>query len=63
MAPERYDGAQSVFYGEQTSQEGVPNLMERILSRDNFNMAYFLVIRNRGAEGVDVMTMTNCSHT
>jgi len=56
MESEGYDGAPSAFYGEQISQDGVPNLMERILSRDNLNMAYLQVIRNKGAEGVDGMT-------
>ena len=33
------------------------SLMERILSKDNFNAAYLQVVRNKGAAGVDGMTV------
>lgn len=33
------------------------SLMERILSSDNLNAAYLQVVRNKGAAGVDGMTV------
>ena len=33
------------------------SLMEQILSRDNLNAAYLQVVRNKGAEGIDGMTV------
>ena len=33
------------------------SLMEQILSRDNLNAAYLQVVRNKGAAGVDGMTV------
>jgi len=31
------------------------SLMEQILSNENLNQAYLQVVRNKGAEGVDVV--------
>lgn len=53
---ERYDEVRSTSCGEQTDQDGVSNLFERILSRNNLNRAYLQVVRNKGAAGVDGMT-------
>ena len=41
------------------SQESTPteHLMERIVDRDNLNRAYFRVVANKGAAGVDGMTV------
>jgi len=33
------------------------SLMEQILSRDNLNAAYLQVVRNKGAAGIDGMTV------
>jgi group II intron reverse transcriptase/maturase len=53
---EGYDEVRSVFRGEGYGQNGVSNLFEEILERDNLNQAYLRVIRNKGAAGVDGMT-------
>lgn len=53
---ERYDEVRSTSYGEQIDQDGVSNLFEKILSRNNLNLAYLQVVRNKGAAGVDGMT-------
>lgn len=53
---ERYDEVRSTSCGEQTDQDGVSTLFERILSRDNLNRAYLQVVRHKGAAGVDGMT-------
>ncbi|WP_428987003.1 hypothetical protein [Virgibacillus pantothenticus] len=48
---EGYVEAHSAFHGEQNNQNGVSNLFERILSRNNLNQAYLQVVRNKGAAG------------
>lgn len=53
---EGYVEAHSTFHGEQNNQNGVSNLFERILSRNNLNQAYLQVVRNKGAAGIDGMT-------
>ena len=53
---EGYAEVHSAFHGEKNNQNGVSNLFERILSRDNLNQAYLQVVRNKGAAGVDGMT-------
>ncbi|UUI01970.1 group II intron reverse transcriptase/maturase [Oceanobacillus jeddahense] len=53
---EGYVEVHSAFHGEKNNQNGVSNLFERILSRDNLNQAYLQVVRNKGAAGVDGMT-------
>ena len=35
----------------------ISSLMEQILSKDNLNAAYLQVVRNKGAAGVDGMTV------
>ena len=55
---ERYAGARSADRpenGEKAVRQ--PNLLERILSRDNLNNAYKRVKANKGAPGVDGMTV------
>ncbi|MDQ0216902.1 group II intron reverse transcriptase/maturase [Oikeobacillus pervagus] len=52
---EGYDGVHSNFHGELNNQNGV-NLFEKILSRNNLNLAYLQVVRNKGAAGIDGMT-------
>ena len=37
---------------------GTSSLMEQILSKDNLDVAYLQVVRNKGAEGVDGMKYT-----
>ncbi|WP_077702999.1 group II intron reverse transcriptase/maturase [Virgibacillus dokdonensis] len=53
---EGYVEAHSGLHGEKNNQNGVSNLFERILSRNNLNQAYLQVVRNKGAAGVDGMT-------
>lgn len=53
---EGYVEAHSAFHGEKNNQNGVSNLFERILSKDNLNQAYLQVVRNKGTAGVDGMT-------
>ena len=51
-----YAGAQSVGSREVKEQDGA-DLLEKILSRDNLNRAYKRVKANKGAPGVDGMTV------
>ena len=53
---EEYVGAQSVGGREVAEQDGA-DLLERILSRDNLNRAYKRVRANKGAPGIDGMTV------
>ena len=53
---EGYAGAQSVDGQEVAEQDGA-DLLERILSRDNLNRAYKRVRANKGAPGIDGMTI------
>ena len=53
---EEYAGAQSVGCREVAEQDGA-DLLERILSRDNLNRAYKRVRANKGAPGIDGMTV------
>ncbi|WP_137665143.1 group II intron reverse transcriptase/maturase [Enterococcus hulanensis] len=54
---EGYDEVRSTSCGEQRTQDGVGNLFEKILKRNNLNQAYLQVVRNKGAAGVDGMTI------
>ena len=55
---EGYAGAQSVVRPERGETESrQPKLLEAILDRDNLNNAYRRVKANRGAPGVDGMTV------
>lgn len=51
-----YVGVQSVGSQEIAEQDGA-DLLERILSRDNLNRAYKRVRANKGAPGIDGMTV------
>ena len=53
---EEYAGAQSVGCREVAEQDGA-DLLERILSRGNLNRAYQRVRANKGAPGIDGMTV------
>ena len=53
---EGYAGAQSVDSQEVGEQDGA-DLLERILDRDNLNRAYKRVKANKGAPGIDGMTV------
>ena len=53
---EEYVGAQSVGSQEVKEQDGAV-LLERILSRENLNRAYKRVRANKGAPGIDGMTV------
>ena len=53
---EEYVGAQSVDCREVGEQDGA-DLLEKILSRDNLNRAYKRVRANKGAPGIDGMTI------
>ena len=55
---EEYAGAQSAVHPEAGETEGRKlELLERILDRDNLNRAYKRVKANKGAPGVDGMTV------
>ena len=53
---EGYAGAQSVGSQEGKEQDGA-DLLEKILSRENMNRAYKRVKANKGAPGIDGMTV------
>ena len=53
---ERYAGAHSVGNREGVEQDGA-DLLERILDRNNLNSAYKRVRANKGAPGIDGMTV------
>ncbi len=53
---EEYAGAQSAGVRESKEADGA-DLLERILSRDNLNRAYKRVKANKGAPGIDGMTV------
>jgi Retron-type reverse transcriptase len=53
---EEYAGAQSAGVRESRETDGA-DLLERILSRDNLNRAYKRVRANKGAPGIDGMTV------
>ncbi len=53
---EEYAGAQSIDNREAEEADGA-GLLERILDRENLNRAYKRVKANRGAPGIDGMTV------
>ena len=55
---EEYAGARSVVPPEKEEMAGrEPDLLEKVLDRDNLNRAYKRVKANKGAPGVDGMTV------
>ena len=54
---EEYAEARSVGQMETEEQDNASDLMERILDRDNLNRAYQRVKSNKGAPGIDGMTV------
>ena len=54
---EEYAGAHSFDNREIKETEDAENLLEKILSRDNMNRAYKRVKSNKGAAGIDGMTV------
>lgn len=52
----RYLGAHSVTDGENTMQNGI-KFVDKVLSRNNLNQAYLRVKRNKGAAGIDGMSV------
>ena len=54
---EEYAGAQSFGSREIKETEDAENLLEQILSKDNMNRAYKRVKSNKGAAGIDGMTV------
>ena len=54
---EEHAEARSVGQMETEEQDNASDLMERILSRDNLNRAYQRVKSNKGAPGIDGMTV------
>ena len=54
---EEYAEAQNVGQMETEEQDNASDLMEKILDRDNLNRAYLRVKSNKGAPGIDGMTV------
>ena len=54
---EGYAEAQSAEQMETEEQDNASDLMEKILDRDNLNRAYQRVKSNKGAPGIDGMTV------
>ena len=54
---EEYAGARSAGQMEAEERDNASDLMEQILSRDNLNRAYQRVKSNKGAPGIDGMTV------
>ena len=54
---EEYAEAHSVGQMETEEQDNASDLMEKILDRDNLNRAYLRVKSNKGAPGIDGMTV------
>ena len=50
-------GAQSTASPETERKDGVENLLEKMLHRDNLNEAYKRVKNNKGAAGIDNMSV------
>ena len=54
---ESSEGARSVAARESVEKDGANSLLERILHKDNLNVAYQRVKQNGGAAGIDGMTV------
>jgi group II intron reverse transcriptase/maturase len=61
VEPQDKAGALSVSPASEGRRNGIPevkgNMLEKILSRDNLNLAYKKVKSNRGSPGIDGMTV------
>ncbi|EUJ23005.1 group II intron reverse transcriptase/maturase, partial [Listeria cornellensis] len=57
LEAESYDEAHSILSGEISRQDGVENLIDKLTHRDNLNLAYQKVVRNKGAAGIDGVTV------
>jgi RNA-directed DNA polymerase len=61
VEPQEKAGALSVSPASEGRRNGIPevkgNMLEKILSRDNLNLAYKKVKSNRGSPGIDGMTV------
>jgi len=50
-------GVRSIVAPETAENDGAENLLERMLDRDNLNMAFMRVKKNKGSAGIDGMTV------
>jgi group II intron reverse transcriptase/maturase len=57
MELEGIKGARSIAALESGEKDGAESLIERMLHRDNLNAAYTRVKQNKGAAGIDAMTV------
>jgi group II intron reverse transcriptase/maturase len=57
VEPESVMGAQSAGTRETGGYNGAGTLLEKMLERDNLNLAYKRVVSNKGAAGIDGMTV------
>jgi len=57
LETESNKGVRSIASLENAEKDGAESLLERVLHRDNLNAAYKRVKQNRGAAGVDGMTV------
>lgn len=53
---QRKSEARSTASGESTNKSGI-SFKELVLNRDNLNLAYKRVYKNKGAQGIDGMTV------
>lgn len=56
LEDQRQTGARSMVSGENNMMGGT-KFQSRVLDRNNLNQAYLRVVRNKGAAGVDGMTV------
>ncbi len=57
VEPESSKGVRSVAIRESEEEDGAEDLLEKVLHRDNLNKAFKRVKSNKGAAGVDGMTV------
>lgn len=56
LEDQKQSEARSTAFGEHTNKNGI-SFKELVLSRDNLNLAYKRVYKNKGAAGIDGMTI------